>query len=162
MSIAHKDRRFTPEARQYNIKELWSKHREIARQLVLGGSNVSIAANIGCTPQTISNVRNSPLGQAELVRLHSQRDVETTDISRRIEEFAPQALSLLEDIISGRQPGASVALRARVASGHLARAGFGEVHKVQSLHAHLSASDITGIKERARLAEADVIDVIVT
>lgn len=145
-------RRVSSGERRYNIKELWDKHREIARQVVLGGTNVAIAEAIGCTPQTVSNVRNSPLGQAELQRLHGGRDAETVDIARRIEEFAPVALSLLEDIVSGRAPGASVALRARVASGQLARAGFGEVHKVQALHAHLSRRDIEAIKERGRSA----------
>lgn len=140
------------ERRRYNIKELWDKHREIARQVVLGGTNVSIAEAIGCTPQTVSNVRNSPLGRAEQERLHEGRDEATRDVARRIEEFVPQALSVLEDIITGRTPGASIALRAKVAGGHLARAGYGEVHRVQALHAHLSGSDIQAIKDRARSA----------
>jgi len=135
--------------RRWSIKELRDRHREIARQLVLGGTNVDIARVIGCTPQVVSDMRNSPLGRAELDRLHGRREDETVVIARRIEEFAPQALSFLEDIIAGREPGASVALRAKVASGHLARAGYGEVRKVHTLHAHLSRSDIDAIKQRA-------------
>jgi len=87
--------------------------------------------------------------KAELERLHHGRDIETMSIARRIEEFAPQALRLLEDIITGREPGASVALRAKVAAGHLGRAGYGEVHKVHAMHAHLTRDDLAAIKERA-------------
>lgn len=146
--------------RQYNIKELWDKHREIARQLVLGGTNVTIANAVGCTPQTVSNVRNSPLGQAELQRLHSGRDEETVNIAHRIEEFVPQALSVLEDIITGKMPGAGVALRAKVSSAHLARAGYGEVQKIHSMHAHVTSDDIVRIKERALGAVRETSTVI--
>lgn len=147
-------------SRQYNIKELWDKHREIARQLVLGGTNVSIAETLNITPQTVSNVRNSPLGQAELQRLHAGRDDEVVNIAKRIDEFAPIALELLEDIMTGRQPGASVALRAKVASGHLARAGYGEVHKVHALHGYVTKNDLEEIKARAVGAlHESVIDV---
>ena len=142
------------ESRQYNIKELWDKHREIARQLVLGGTNVSIAETLNITPQTVSNVRNSPIGQAELQRLHGARDEETVNIAKRIEEFAPVALELLEDIMTGRQPGSSVALRAKVASSHLARAGYGEVHKAHVVSQHVTRDDIERIKERAASAVA--------
>ena len=135
--------------RRYNIKELWDKHREIARQLVLGGTNVGIASVVGCTPQTVSNVRNSPIGQAELERLHGARDDETVNIAKRIEEFAPVALELLENIMTGKQPGASVALRAKVATGHLGRAGYGEVHKVHALHGYVTKDDLEEIKARA-------------
>ena len=157
MEGRHADRRFATEGRKYDIKELWDKHKEIARQLVLGGSNVSIADTIGCTPQTVSNVRNSPLGQAELARLHSGRDDETINIAKRIEEFAPVALELLESIMTGKQSGASVALRAKVASSHLARAGYGEVQKVHALHGYVTKNDLDELKARAQ--GAGVIDI---
>ena len=154
------DRRFVEE-RKYEIQALWEKHREIARQVVLGKTNIDIADAVGCTPQTVSNVRNSPLAQAEMERLGGMRDDDVVDMSQRIKDFAPVALELLEQIISGRIPSASIALRAKVAAGHLGRAGYGEVHKVQALHAHLSAEDIRNIKHRVMEAAvgAGVIEV---
>ncbi len=144
------DARFTRAVhRRYEIKELWAKHREISRQVMLGATNVAIADAIGCTPQTVSNVRNSPLGKAEIARLAAERDVDAISISQRIEEFAPVALTLIEQIVRGEVPEASIALRAKLASTHLARAGYGEVHKVQALHAHLTRDEIEAIKERA-------------
>lgn len=152
------DKRFVRGGRRnYNIKALWEKHQEIARQVVLGRSNGAIAAELGCTKQVVSDVRNSPIGQAEIDRLSRGRDESVMSISQRIEEFAPVALELIENIVKGRVPGASIALRAKLAGGQLARAGYGEVRKVQALHAHLGRDDIEAIKRRAQEA-GDVIE----
>lgn len=142
------DKRFV-EHRRYNIKTVWEKHREISRQVILGRSNKEIASDLGITPQTVSNVRNSPLARAELEKLGEARDMDAKSIAQRIEEFAPVALELLENIVKGQVPGASIALRAKVAGDQLGRAGHGEVKRIQSLHAHLSRSDIEKIKARA-------------
>jgi hypothetical protein len=67
-------------------------------------------------------------------------------IYKRIKLSALDALKVLEDIISGRLP-ASVAIRAKVASMHLSRAGFPPVTKVQSVTGYLSRDDIEAIKQ---------------
>ena len=142
------DGRFVPR-RRYNVQALWEKHHEITRQIVLGRTNGAIAADLDCTPQTISNVRNSPLAKEEIERLSSARDENTMEVARRIEEFAPIALDLIENIVRGRVPEASISLRAKLASSQLARAGYGEVQKIHSVHATLSREDIENIKDRA-------------
>ena len=81
------------------------------------------------------------------------------DVTQRIEDFAPIALDLIENIVRGREPMATIGLRAKLASGQLARAGYGEVRKVQSLHATLSREDIEIIKERALSAQRTVQNV---
>ncbi len=142
------DARFVPR-RRYNVQALWEKHHEILRQVVMGRSNGEIASVIGCTPQTVSNLRNSPIAKAEIERLSDGRDEAAMNVAQRIEAFAPIALDLIENIVRGREPSASIALRAKLAGGQLARAGYGEVRKVQALHAHLSKEDIDNIKARA-------------
>lgn len=142
------DKRFK-EARKYNIKKLWELHANIAQQVSLGKTNVEISETLGITSQTVSNVRNSPIGKDKVEVLTAAMDAETVDIGRRIREFAPKALEYLERIIEGREPGASVALRAKYASMHLARAGYGEITKVHSLNATVSKDDIEAIKQRA-------------
>mgnify|MGYP001598133093 FL=1 len=157
-----RDARFVPK-RRYDVKALWERHHEIIRQVVLGRSNGEIAAELQITPQTVSNVRNSPLAQEHVQALSNARDNETVDIARRIEEFAPVALSLLEDIVSGRVDGASVALRAKYASAHLGRAGYGEVHKVHALHGHVTGAELESIKARALNAAREsgmIIDMV--
>ncbi len=145
------DNRFT-QRRRYNVQALWEKHHEIVRQVVMGRNNTDIASAIGCTPQTVSNVRNSPIAKEEIDRLSAGRDEAAVNIAQRIEDFAPIALNLIENIVRGKEPTASIGLRAKLASSQLARAGYGEVHKVQALHATLSRDDIQGIKDRARAA----------
>ena len=148
------DRRFT-RRRAYDVKALWEKHHEIVRQVVLGRTNGDIAMDIGCTPQTVSNVRNSPLAKEAIDRLSAGRDETVMNIAKRIEEFAPIALGLIENIVKGTVPGASIGLRARMASGQLARAGYGEVQKIHSVQTTLTRADMEVIKDRARSAAAD-------
>lgn len=141
------DRRFVPK-RVYEIKSLWQNHEQMLRLVALGHSNEHIAQVCGVTPQTISNVRNSPVAKGKLAQLRESLDQEAIDIGARITEFAPTALKLLEEVISGTIE-APIAIRAKYASVHLGRAGFGEVHKVASINTHLSRDDIEAIKQRA-------------
>jgi hypothetical protein len=147
------DRRFV-EKRQYEVKTLWEKHHSMLRMLALGHSNADIASAHGVTDQSVSNLRNSPVAKAKLLTLRETLDSEAIDIGARINEFAPVALKLLEDVISGEVE-APIAIRAKYASTHLGRAGFGEVHKVASINTHLSRDDIELIKMRALEAASD-------
>lgn len=147
------DRRFV-EKRVYNIRTLWSNHEQMLRMVALGHSNEDIARACGVTAQTISNVRNSPISKQKLAQLRDQLDSEAIDIGARIQEFAPVALAVLEDVITGKLE-APVAIRAKYASSHLGRAGFGEVHKVASINTHLSRDDIEAIKQRALEAASE-------
>lgn len=147
MQEKDQDGRFV-ERRQYNVKRLWEKHHEMLRQVTLGRTNVEIAESIGCTPQTVSNVRNSPLAREVLDQRMQQLDEQTYDMTERLKEFAPVAMRLLEEVIEGRH-GASIALRARYADKHLGRVGYGEIKKIASMHEHLTREDIEAIKLRA-------------
>lgn len=147
------DKRFV-EKRTYNIKSLWQNHDQMLRLVALGHSNEDIAVTCGVTPQTVSNVRNSPIAKGRLANMRNALDQEAIDIGARIQEFAPTALAVLEDVIAGKIE-APIAVRAKYASAHLGRAGFGEVHKVASINTHLSRADIEAIKERALSAAVD-------
>lgn len=164
LSIEHTtmpaDRRFSPtRSNSYNIKQVWAHHHEIVRMVVLGMSNVEIAEKLNITPQTVSNVRNSPLVDDIIKKLMAERDADAVSVAKRIEAFTPVAVQLLEGVIAGNVPGASIALRAKYADRHLARTGYGVVTKVQSLHGTLSKDDIEDIKARAVKAaeEAGII-----
>lgn len=141
------DKRFV-ERRSYNIKTLWQQHDLMLRMIALGRQNVEIAEALGCSAQQVSNVRNSPVAKLKLADLRQQLDEEAIDIGARIQEFAPTALAVLEDVIAGRTE-ATIAIRAKYASAHLGRAGYGEVKKVASINTHLSRDDIEAIKQRS-------------
>jgi transcriptional regulator with XRE-family HTH domain len=147
------DKRFV-EKRHYEVKSLWQNHEQMLRMVALGCSNEQVAQACGVTAQTVSNVRNSPVAQGKLLQLRSSLDAEAIDIGAKINEFAPVALKLLEEVISG-QIDAPIAIRAKYASIHLARAGFGEVKKIASVNTHLTRDDIEVIKQRALSAAID-------
>ena len=151
LSKGGKDKRFkrSDEERYYNVRAVWEKHHEVLRRIVLGQKNVDIAKDLNCTPQMISDLRNSPLAK-EIIKVYMQeRDDEVRDMRAQIDKFAPLALDYLENIISGREPGASPALRARTAENYVSRAGYGAVTRVQTLHATVSRNEIEQIKQRA-------------
>ncbi len=145
------DKRFV-EKREYDIKQLWESHQEVCRLLVLGWNNMQIAEELHITPQTVSNIRNSPMAREHLEKLQNGRDEETTLIHKRVQQFAPVALKLLEDIIEGKREDASVGLQARTAENYLGRAGHGTIQKSVSVSTTLTRNDIEAIKERGRSA----------
>lgn len=149
------------ERRAFNIQQLWDHHQEIARRKVLGENNTTIAEALHCTPQTVSNFVNSPIGKAKIAELNASADSEAVNISARIKGFAEsEALSFVEDLISGRCEGASLALRARHAEAYLSRAGLGPVTRVHAVTERLTRDDIDKMKERQKAAlESGVIAV---
>ena len=165
------DKRFKPpELRKaWQVGKVWELHDEIKRRILLGQKNTVISEAIGCSVQTVSNVRNSPVIQDQLSIMRGARDASTVDIARDIQEFAPEALELLKNVVRGDGVGAnaSVALQAREANNFMDRAGHSAVrkHDVRGIHALLTIEDIEGIKKRALEArgpvipDAEVIDV---
>lgn len=144
------------------VNEMWDLHHEIARRLMLGQKNVEIAKALGCTPQTVSNVKNSPVVQEHITIMRGARDADTVDLSKEIMEIAPVALELLKDIIKGEGDGANagIGLRAKESNNMMARVGHGVPHKIQaeSTNLFLTTEDIKEIRRRA-IAGGDVIDV---
>lgn len=141
--------------RCYQVTKMWDMHHEIARRIVLGQKNVQIANALGVSPTLVSNVRNSPVVKEKIELLRGARDAETVDIAKQIQELAPHALSLLEDLIkSGDVDGEKIParLRAHHAEKLLDRAGHGapKIIQGQLLHGHFTKQDIDEIKERAQ------------
>ena len=156
------DLRRSNDAKHWVVSEMWELHHEITRRLVLGQKNTEIAKALKCTPQTVSNVRNSPVAQEHIAIMKGARDADTVDLAKEIREIAPEAMLLLKDIIRGENDGAnaSLGLRAKEANGMLARAGHGIPQKIQSesVSVHITSEQIADIKRRA-LGNDDVIDV---
>ncbi len=157
-----KDQRRSTGRRHWVVNDMWELHHEIARYLLLGEKNVVIAKRLNCSAQTISNVRNSPIVQEQLTVMRGARDADSVDLAREIVEVAPDALTLLKDIIRGKNDGAnaSIGLRAKEANGMLARIGHGVPQRIQSesVNVKLTSADIADIKKRA-LGNSDVIDI---
>jgi len=134
-------------SRQYEIERIQEVHREIVRRLVLGQKPRTIARDLGISPQTVSNVRNSSIVRKEIARLGMSRDKEVEDISKQIREIAPIAVAVLETALHNEEVPWPV--RFRAATDVLDRAGYGAVKKFQGVMAHLTKDEIEEIKRNA-------------
>lgn len=154
------DRRFRTD-RSYNIKQLWSSHEAMLRLTASGLNNKQVAALTGVTPQTVSNVRNSPSGRTRLLEYTHSLDQLMLDTQSSIREFAPVARDVLTGVVDGTIP-APITLRARYAADLLDRAGLSAVRKVMSVQTTLTREEIDAIKSRAleaARANGTVVDV---
>jgi hypothetical protein len=140
------------EERVYEVKEIWYQHHEIIRLIVLGYGNVEISNLTGYTPQTISNIRNSPIVRERISELQGELDSRTLNIVERVREFEPIALAHLELIIQGKVEGVSPALRAKTCENYLSRGGHGTVQKIASVSGTLTREDIEDLKRKAKEA----------
>ena len=149
-------RRYSPDEvprRPFRITRMWDVHHEIARRLVIGEKTKQIAQALNVTEMTVRNTANSPVVRDQIALLQAARDVKCIDVAREIQDTAPKALALLQDIISGEGPGetASINLRAHTARDMLDRAGHGAVKRFQGELAHglFTAGDIEELKKRS-------------
>jgi predicted transcriptional regulator len=140
--------RLPGENRQYTLQEIQDSHREIARLLVTGAKHVDIADMLGVTPAMVSYTANSPVVKRELDNMRAARDLDTVDIAKRIQEVAPRALQVMEDLLEE----ANDAIKLKIATDLLDRAGHTAIRTIrtENLHAHLNRDDIEEIKQRAR------------
>ena len=157
------DKRRTGQSKQ-KVKHLWERQHRILRLCHQGFSNVEVAAMVGVTPQNVSDIKNSQLGQQKLNVMKANSDLDALEGKDRIDAMVTPSMKFLEDIIlaQGEAEGASLALRAKYADKHLSRAGFGEIRKVAQMSGKLSSADIMQIKERAdaeKAAQARIINV---
>ena len=149
------DKRFKKDRSQkkYQIQRLWDMHHEILRRLVIGQKPVDIAEELGITPQTVSNVRNSPIVQRQIKMLQSQRDADAVTIRDRIDFIAPKAVQLLEKKLDEElvEDGEVTQVGVRAALGTLdfAVPKRGEINVKFGVDAEL----LTELKERARKSQ---------
>jgi len=154
--VPKRDKRFTnPGIRKtFEVSHMWEIHQEITRLIFLGMKNVDIAERLGVTKDMVSYTRNSKIVQDKLKLMHGAKDANTVDLAKKIKEFAPRALKLLEEVVEGTGLGAaaSPALRVKTAENWVDRAGYPAQKAGQGglhLHAHFTANEISEIRKRA-------------
>jgi len=88
------------------VQRIWEHWDEVKRLLVVSNgcfTNQQIADKIGCTAQTVSNIRNNPLIQEKIALLQSERDESAVEIGEQVKEIAPAALAFLKSTINMAQ-----------------------------------------------------------
>lgn len=137
--------------RSFTVSKMWDVHHEIARLNSLGMKGSEIAKQLGVTPVMVSYTLNSPVVQDKVAILRASRDADTVDLMRRVHNFAPKCLDLLERVISGKEQDASIPLRVRTAEKYADRVpALAAVKKHQVVSATITKEDLDEIKGRAK------------
>lgn len=141
-------------ARVYDLAKLQGRHREILRLVAMGGTDKDIAARMGVTTVMVSYTRRGALGNKQLTMLHNGRDVMAMDMSERIQELAPDALRVIEEVVQqGTIDHVPVDRKERIAASNkiLDRAGHVPPQKIigNINHRLLTNDHIQEIKARA-------------
>lgn len=142
------DRRRTEERKSFTVENIWNSHQEIMRLAVTGMKQADIARELGVSEVMVSYTLNSPVVKRQMMVMQAARDVDAVDVAKRIQEVAPRALDILEELLETGND----TIRLRTATDLLDRAGHAAVKtfRTQSLSVHLDKEDLDEIKQRAR------------
>lgn len=143
------DGRRNQDGNKYTVETIWDRHREIMRLAVQGMKQTDIAAEMGISEVMVSYTLNSPIVKQQMDVMRGARDIDAIDVAKRIQEVAPQALTVLEGLLTT----ANDAIKFRTATDILDRAGHAAVKTIrtQNTSIHLNSEDIEDIKQRARM-----------
>lgn len=141
--------------RGYQVAEMYDKHHEIARRLLLGQKGVDIAKALGCTDVSVSQVKNSPVVQEKLTIMRAARDCGAIDLAQEIAKMAPIALGRIKEAIEtgailGKECSAAEISKQSnaILDRHMGKATLKV--ETKSIHGHFSMDDIQKIKDRAK------------
>ena len=144
----HKDkRRRNPKA--LGLTDINDLHRSISRMAALGIKNVDIARELNITPQTVSNVKNSPLGAMQIENLHGIYDNSSFDVMQKIRGLLPKCVETLQEILENPEQKISPTTRLKASLSTLAIAGHGPINKSVVVSGVLSKERIEELKRKA-------------
>ena len=134
--------------KSYQIEQMWELHHEVCRLALIGMKQVDIANHLSVSPVMVSYTLRSPIVQRQLNQLKAVRDLDAIDVSKEIQELAPRAVKVLEELMDNELPN----IKLKAATDILDRAGHAAVRtlRTENIHAHFTADEITDIKKRAR------------
>ncbi|HUW44853.1 MAG TPA: hypothetical protein VMW50_03565 [Dehalococcoidia bacterium] len=139
----------------WQVAEMWDRHHEIARRIILGQNNQEIGEALNVTAQQVSNVRNSPVVQDKITIMRAARDAGTIDLAKDIADLAPIALQRVREALEtgqvlGRELSGSSIMKE---ANNLMDREIGKPTQridTRNVHGHFTLDDIERIKERAR------------
>ena len=162
--IAVSVRNYNEDQRDRELIYLEEYYEGLAKDFELSDTNlVDIAKKLGCTPQTVSNTRNSPIVKRRIRELQNMRDQGAVNFAAEVQARAGRAFEIVDEALNDEVGEVPLAMRLKEANNILDRVervegiGSRNVH----LHAHLTAEDIERLKERALaagLASGQVVD----
>ena len=142
---------------------LSERHKQVARLLVNGHSQSSVAKLVGIHKSTISRLIRDPLLVQEMHRLQEIADQNVAQcvpgIPEKIQKGAHKSIEVLKDILEDKRTDPNITrVKANVALDILDRAGYGKVKQLKleqsSQDAHLTSEIIEKIKQHAEKIKA--------
>ena len=143
------DLRRNPNNKRYDIKGLWSRHKEILNLDSLGYKGNDIAKMLGIHPVTVSMTLNSTLGTESKLAIREERDEEYSQLREEVMDLTRLSLDKYREILAAE--GAGYKIQKEVADVvTLDLAGMRAPTKIQStnLSAVLSKDEIADFKNR--------------
>ena len=142
-------RRAAPgERKTYVAKNLWQRHHEILNLHVLGAKGTEIARRLNITPQSVSNVINSPLAQQKIAAMRAVRDTEVLDVRKEVQDLLPAAMDTYREVLMKKD--SDPKLKVQVANTIVMDlAGHAAPKKVAGVVAHvMTTPEIEELKKR--------------
>lgn len=136
-----------------DIQNLHQRAHEILNMHLLGEKNVDIAARLGISEQSVSQIINSRLSQEKLNEMRAAVDGGTIDVLKEVTEMVPEALETYRRILDRDNEHVSLSLRKKTADtvimdilGHRAPTRVEGRHV--SLRATLDSTEVNELKQR--------------
>ena len=145
------DKRRVVEHKAPEIKQLWQRSHEIVLLAAKGYKYVEIAEILGITPQTVTNLLNSELGQKKLSEIRLGRDDEAKKDVERVNSLKRKALAVYHEIFDNELGEATLKDRKEAAKDVVMElSGLREPLRVQSSHINLTltSEEIEQLKRR--------------
>lgn len=147
--IREPDQRRSGDRKVYDIKKLWSRHKEILQLDSMGYKGSEIAKMLDIDPVTVSLTLNSTLGKEAQAVIRDERDEEYQAMRQSVMELTWKSLEKYEEILESEHAG--LKLQKDVADTvTLELAGMRAPTKIQSMSAHavLTAEELADFKKR--------------
>lgn len=135
------------------LSSLKTRHREIARLMLLGKTNNEISEMVGITAARISQIKSDPMFVGYLASLEEQCDRQVIDVRQRLADISHKALDVVEGLLADDK--SSIKLAA--AKDILDRAGYKPIEKVATvnLSSVLSQDELQAIRDNITRAKEE-------
>lgn len=149
--------------KSFMVSTMSEKHHQVARLVSLGLKNTEIAKQTGLNSAYITQIRNSPVVQEQIMLLRGVEDKRVLDVNKRIINLCNTSIDIFEKILNEGELDNDVEkqrLQFKAAEGMLDRGGYAKhtnTH-VTNTNLHVTGDQLLEIKQRAIAAGAVIED----
>lgn len=143
--------------KRYDIKKLWSRHKEILNLDSLGYTHQEIADMLGLHHKTVENTLKSTLGQQARLDIRNLRDAEFDQMRDKVMELTWMALDVYDETFNQPETSTPKERRAAARDVILEMSGLRAPTQIQtqSTTTVLTAEELAEFKERGVKASRD-------